>query len=659
MLAKRLASAFSANDDSENEVQLPSIEKGLEKLPVASSESRQLFRERRRTQPVRTKWHDALEVLDNLLASYEEINRQISDSEEKYRLLFEDALVGIFQVAPDGRIITLNRKMATLCGYDSPKQFLSEISNVRQLIDPVQVPGWEIGVESAGIASGICVELNCRDGVKKWVSLNVRAVNECDGQVERFEGTAEDIKDLKDAAERTHALAYYDTLTGLPNRTLFNIQLDEVLATARQMNGMAVLLLFEIDRFRIINDSFGKSFGDRLLQENAERIKGCAGNGAIVARLGGGEFAVLSTDINDDSDVGTIADRITSVLSTEFSIPGHALKVYFNAGISVFPESGLEGAELLQNAEVALFASKEDGPNRIRVFTGEMNARIVDQLRLEHELRFAVAKNQLYLLYQPQVNIEKCAVTGLEALLRWQHPDLGLVPPDKFIGVAESSGLIVPIGEWVLRTACSQAKKWQDSGFEAIPIAVNVSAIQIRQQGFVELIQNVLDDTGLDPSCLELEVTESLLLTNADVILSILEELRAMGVRLAIDDFGTGYSSLSYLRQFHVNRLKIDRSFIRDVAINRDVAAITTAIIGMAKALNLEVLAEGVETEEQLSFLRAQKCCEIQGYYFSRPVSVDQIGIYLRHASTLAPDTLPIMGPSGPIEKVPGLVRTA
>jgi EAL domain-containing protein (putative c-di-GMP-specific phosphodiesterase class I) len=254
-------------------------------------------------------------------------------------------------------------------------------------------------------------------------------------------------------------------------------------------------------------------------------------------------------------------------------------------------------------------------------------------LRMENGLRLAVDRNELFLLYQPQVNIHTRKITGLEALLRWQHPQLGLVQPNKFIGVAESSGLIVPIGEWVLRTACSQAKEWQDAGLPAVPVAVNVSAVQFRQQGFPELIRSVLADTGLDPKYLELELTESLLLTNADVMFSILQELRDMGVKLAIDDFGTGYSSLSYLRQFQVNRLKIDRSFVRDVAVNRDDAAITIAIIEMAKALNLEVLAEGVETEAQLSFLRAQHCYEIQGYYFSKPVAVGRIAEHLRDAS--------------------------
>jgi EAL domain-containing protein (putative c-di-GMP-specific phosphodiesterase class I) len=285
---------------------------------------------------------------------------------------------------------------------------------------------------------------------------------------------------------------------------------------------------------------------------------------------------------------------------------------------------------LLERADVAMYSAKEQGADTFQFFTEEMNNRIRERLRVENGLRLALERDELFLVYQPQVDIRTGDVSGLEALLRWKHPEMGLVFPSDFISVAESSGLIVPIGEWVLRTACLQARKWQDAGLRAVPVAVNVSAIQFRQQGFCELVRRVLDETGLDPKYLELELTEGLLLTNADVMFILIQELREMGVKLTIDDFGTGYSSLGYLRQFKVNRLKIDRSCVREVSVNADDAAITTAIINMAKALNLDVLAEGVENVEQLDFLRAQNCFEIQGYYFSKPVSVEQIEAQLR-----------------------------
>jgi diguanylate cyclase (GGDEF)-like protein/PAS domain S-box-containing protein len=595
------------------------------------------FHERRRTRPVEESWHEALDVLNRLLVGYEKINEQVSAAEEKYRLLFEEALVGIFQVNVAGRPISVNRAMAQIHGFESPEQLLAEVSNVgRQLLANRNLPSeWKRLVVARGVAWGIKAEARCRDGSKKWISLNIRAVRNLRGKVTHFEGTAEDITDRKEAEERIQFLAYYDTLTGLPNRTMFSMQLGDALAAARGTNRKVALLILELGRFKIINDSFGQLFGDRLLQEIAERITSSAGKQAIVARLSGGEFAIVLENVLNASDAEAIAQRIVAAMSSDFSISGHSLSICFNVGISIFPENGKDGGELLQNADVALFSAKEVGPNSSRVFVEEMNFKITEQLRLENGLRLAVDRNELFLLYQPQVNVRTRTITGLEALLRWQHPQLGLVPPATFIGVAESSGLIVPIGEWVLRTACAQAKKWQDAGLPAVPVAVNVSAIQFRQHGFAELIRSVLQETGLHPKYLELELTESLLLTNADVMFSILQELRDMGVKLAIDDFGTGFSSLSYLRQFRVNRLKIDRSFVRDVAVNRDDAAITTAIINMAKALNLEVLAEGVETEAQLSFLQDQHCYEIQGFYFSQPVAVGKIAEQLGFASIL------------------------
>jgi len=296
----------------------------------------------------------------------------------------------------------------------------------------------------------------------------------------------------------------------------------------------------------------------------------------------------------------------------------------------MFPEHGADGETLIKDADAAMYSAKGSGHNGCRFFTEDMNASATERLTLENGLRLALDKKELFLVYQPQMDIATGKITGLEALLRWQHPELGLVQPDKFVRIAENSGLILPIGEWVLRTACSQARTWQDQGLPAVTIAVNVSAVQFRQEGFCKLVRRALDETGLAPQYLELELTEGLLLANADVMLSVVEELKAMGLTLAIDDFGTGYSSFSYLKRYRVSRLKIDRSFIRDVAANPDDAAITTAIISMAKSLRLRVIAEGVEDEAQMSFLRAHQCDEIQGYYCSKPLAVDKVADKLR-----------------------------
>jgi diguanylate cyclase (GGDEF)-like protein/PAS domain S-box-containing protein len=439
-----------------------------------------------------------------------------------------------------------------------------------------------------------------------------------------------DITDRKVAEEQVQFLAFYDALTGLPNRTLFQDRLTAALASARRQKDKVALLFLDLDKFKDINDSLGHSVGDLLLKEVAERLTTWGREQDTVARLGGDEFLMTLTHIKDTPDAAVAAERLMEAMSAEFVIQGHSLNVSCSIGISIFPEHGADCETLIKNADAAMYSAKAVGRNNFRFFTEDMNAQAVQRLTLESSLRLSLDNKELFLVYQPQMEITSGKIVGLEALLRWQHPKLGLVPPDRFIPIAENSSLILPIGEWVLRTACSQARKWQDEGLTAVSVAVNVLAIQFRQEGFCELIRRVLDETGIAPQYLELELTEGLLLANADVTFSVLKELKSLGVTLAIDDFGTGYSSFNYLRQFRVSKLKIDRSFIRDVAVNPDDAAITAAIIGMAKSLNIKVIAEGVENEEQMAFLRAHQCDEIQGYYLSKPLAADKVADKLR-----------------------------
>jgi diguanylate cyclase (GGDEF)-like protein/PAS domain S-box-containing protein len=439
-----------------------------------------------------------------------------------------------------------------------------------------------------------------------------------------------DITDHKVAEERVQFLAYYDALTELPNRILLQDRLAKALAGARRQKDKVALLFVDLDRFKDINDSLGHSVGDLVLQEVAERLKRGARELDTVARLGGDEFLIVLTAVKGVADAAVAADRIVKSLSAGFVAQGHSISISCSLGISIFPEHGVDGETLIKAADAAMYCAKQNGRNNFRFFTEDMNAQAAERLTVENSLRLALGKKELFLVYQPQIDMASGKIVGLEALLRWQHPELGLVPPDKFIRIAENSGQIMAIGEWVLRTACAQAQKWQDAGVPAVSVAVNVSAIQFRQEGFCDLIRSVLHETGLAPQYLELELTESLLLANADVTFSVLQELKAMGLTLAIDDFGTGYSSFDYLRHFRVSKLKIDRTFIQNVAVDPDDAAITSAIIGMAKSLNLKVIAEGVENEAQMSFLRAHQCDEIQGYYFSKPLAVDQVPDKLR-----------------------------
>ncbi len=555
-------------------------------------------------------------------------------AEEKYRAIFEDAVIGIFQASADGRLLSVNRVFAEIHGYDSPEQMLSELSNLNApaqlVVEPKRIDGLRSALEEKELVRDFELEVYRRDRSERVVLVNVRAVRDASGKMMLYEGTVEDITARKVAEERVQFLAYYDALTGLPNRTLLQDRLATALAGARRRKDKVALLFLDLDRFKLINDSLGHSFGDLLLQEVAQRLKKWAREQDTVARLGGDEFLIVLTGVKNIADAAVAADRMMKSMTTGFVVQGRPLSITCSLGISVFPEHGTNSETLIKNADAAMYFAKENGRNTFRFFAKDLSAQAVERLTLENSLRPALEKKEFFLMYQPQVDIDTGGIIGLEALLRWHHPNLGLVSPDRFIQIAENIGLIVPIGEWVLRTACCQAREWQDKGLPAVTVAVNISAIQFRQEGFCKLIRRVLDETGLAPQCLELELTESLLLENADLMLSVVQELKAMGLTLAIDDFGTGYSSLSYLKHFPVSKIKIDRSFIRDVAGNPDDAAITTAIISMAKSLNLKVIAEGVEDDAQMSFLRTQRCDEIQGYYFSKPLAVDKVAEKLR-----------------------------
>ena len=559
------------------------------------------------------------------------VEQALRQAEEDYRAIFEDAVIGIFQSTPAGRYTNVNPAMARMLGYESPQELVASITDISQQVyaDPNCREELKRLLKEQGMVTKFESEVYRKDGSKMWFSANVRAVSK-DGVLVGYEGTNEDITARKVAEKQVQFLAYYDALTGLPNRTLFRDRLAKALAGARRQEYGVAILFLDLDRFKDINDSLGHSVGDLLLQQVAERLKTWVREQDTVARLGGDEFLIMLTDVKDVPDAAVAAQRLIDAMTAEFFVQGQSLKVSCSVGISIFPEHGADGETLINRADAAMYSAKDYGRNYFRFFTEDMNAQAVERLTLENSLRLALEKEELFLMYQPQMHIVGGRITGLEALLRWQHPDLGLVPPDKFIRIAENSGLIVPIGEWVLRTACSQARKWQDEGLPALTVAVNVSAIQFRQKNFCELVRKVLHENGLAPQYLELELTESVLLSDADLMLSVVQELTAMGVTLAIDDFGTGYSSFAYLRQFRVSKLKIDRVFIRDVAVNSDDAAITSAIISMAKSLRLKVIAEGVENEAQLSFLRDHHCDEIQGYYFSKALAVDKVADKLR-----------------------------
>jgi len=432
-----------------------------------------------------------------------------------------------------------------------------------------------------------------------------------------------DVTARKVDEETIRHLAYYDALTGLPNRMLLNDRLAQALAHAHRNQQKLAILFLDLDRFKTINDTLGHSLGDRLLQEVAQRLGGCLREGDTVARLGGDEFALLLPGINQVEEVSRVAYKILDTLNPSFNFEGHELHVTASMGISLYPNDSEDAQTLLKNADTAMYRAKAQGRNNYQFYTSTMNAKALERLMMENSLRHAMERQEFVLYYQPQININTEQIVGMEVLVRWQHPELGLISPAKFIPLAEETGFIIPLDEWVLRTACAQNKAWQEAGFPPLRMSVNLSTRHFKRKDFVETVARVLKETGLDPKCLELELTESIVMENAEAAIGTLHKLKEMGIYLSLDDFGTGYSSLSYLRRFPIDTLKIDQAFVRNISTDPDDAAIAILIIAMAHSLKLKVIAEGVETEEQLEFLRANRCDEMQGYYFSWPLSKD------------------------------------
>jgi diguanylate cyclase (GGDEF)-like protein/PAS domain S-box-containing protein len=433
------------------------------------------------------------------------------------------------------------------------------------------------------------------------------------------------------AEEKIRQLAWHDSLTGLPNRALLMDRLSVATAGALRDKETLATLFIDLDQFKHINDSLGHATGDRLLQQVAQRLAGCVRASDTVARLGGDEFVVIMPNIRAPADASLLAEKILAALAPPHVIDGRELYISPSIGIAVCPEDGCDFESLIQHADAAMYRAKESGRNNYQFYTAALNARAVEHLTLASALRGALERRELSLHYQPQFDLASGAITGVEALLRWRHPEFGWVAPDRFIPVAEDSGLIVPIGEWVLQEACRQARAWQAAGLPPLLMAVNVSGAQFRQAGLAKTVRDILAEHGLDATSLEIEVTESVLMKNADNAVDILRTLREMGVQLAIDDFGTGYSSLAYLKRFPIDMLKIDRSFVRDVMTDPDDAAIASAIIAMAHRLRLKVIAEGVETPGQLGFLRQEGCDVAQGYLYSKPLPPEDLERLMRN----------------------------
>jgi diguanylate cyclase (GGDEF)-like protein/PAS domain S-box-containing protein len=469
-----------------------------------------------------------------------------------------------------------------------------------------------------------------RDGFEIPIEDCVSPIHDRDGQATGAVIVFRDVSAARAMAlEMTHS-AQHDFLTGLPNRMLFNDRVSQAIGLAqRHMKKVAVLFL-DLDGFKHINDSLGHPIGDKLLQAIAKRLVDCVRGSDTVSRQGGDEFVVLLSEMEQPEDAALTARRMLKAVAEAHPIDQHDLHVTTSIGVSVYPDDGLDAETLIKNADTAMYQAKENGRQSFQFFKPAMNVRAVERQSIEESLRRALERQEFALHYQPKINLKTGEISGAEALIRWTHPTRGPVPPGQFIPVAEDCGLILPIGNWVLREACKQARVWLDAGLPLGTMAVNISAMEFRDENFLEGVFAILTDTGLDARSLELELTESVLMKHAESTESILRKLRARGVQLAVDDFGTGYSSLSYLRKFPIDALKIDQSFVRQITSTPDDTTIVTAVISMGRSLKLRVVAEGVETQEELAFLQAHLCDEAQGYHFSRPVLPQQFAKLLK-----------------------------
>lgn len=565
-------------------------------------------------------------------------------SEARLELAQRIARIGNWDWNPRTNRFSMSNELCRLAGI-RPQDFGGTFEGFLQLVHPDDRSAVRRALDNLVHHRALC-DIDHRivlpNGTDFTIHLQAEGVREEETDELTVIGTAQDITERKQAERAIHRLAYYDSLTGLANRVLFKDRLSHAISHAERHGQTLATLFIDLDRFKVINDTLGHTVGDLLLTQVAERLSESVRQSDSVARhadqepthalarLGGDEFTILLTALPNPEDAGRVARRILEALAHPFNIEGHEVFIAASIGISIYPSDGATVEALLKNADTAMYHAKEQGRNNCQFYSSGLNAAAAERLDLENDIRRALEREEFIVYYQPKLNIHSRKILGAEALIRWKHPKRGLVTPGVFLNAAIDTGLIRPMDEWVLRKACSQVKAWEQAGLSPITVSVNVSNSLFHGRTLPTTVGDALRESGLNPNQLELELTESIAMRDVEASITMLEGLRTMGVRLSIDDFGTGYSSLSYLQRFPLSRLKIDQSFVKDLQTNDNNVKITKAIIAMAHSLNLSVLAEGVETEEQLARLREEGCDEVQGYLFSRPVCAEDFELLLR-----------------------------
>jgi diguanylate cyclase (GGDEF)-like protein/PAS domain S-box-containing protein len=574
---------------------------------------------------------------DKLVGIIQDITERKA-TDERLRLaasVFDNTAEGVIVCDKQGNVLDTNPAFSEILGYEredvlgkNPKMWQSGRHD-----EAFFQAMWQ-SIEESGQWRGEIWNRR-KDGsvFPEW--LNISSVYDVDGELTHYIAVFTDISQIKQSQEKLDHLAHHDPLTGLPNRLLLNARLEQAIHRANRKKSQLVVIFLDLDRFKHVNDSLGHMVGDKLLLEAAERLNCAVREDDTVARIGGDEFVLLLEDTHSTHDVTIIAEKIIKSFKRPFELNDNQVSVTASLGICLYPDDGEDSHTLLRNADAAMYQAKEEGRDDYHFYTQELTKNVFERVLLENNLRQAINNNEFYLTYQPQVDLSTQKVIGLEALIRWQHPQLGVISPAKFIPVAEDAGLIHPIGSWVLLTACQQAVKWLEDGLDFGRIAINIAGPQIQRGELAKEVQEVMDKTGLAAKYIELEVTETFIMQRADYAIAELHELRNMGITLAIDDFGTGYSSLSYLKALPIHKLKIDQGFVRDIPDDTDDMAIAQAVIALGHSLGLTVIAEGIETKEQAEFLFSSGCEEGQGYLYSRPVPVSELEVLLANSNII------------------------